>query len=270
MKHLQTSTELQERALLFAIGALPESERRDFVRHLQEDDCRVCLEETLEFQNAAQSLALGLPGEIPSASVKERLMAQVRAEVAGVDGIKATRPSIEPAAGERRGVWYWAEKLVLAAAVVVMAITVTINSGLRSQIETLTTRIGELEGQAARDRARLVLLTSPQVAVVNLQGQGSAPQARGRIFWSQTDRVWLFFIESLPPAPSDRTYQLWFVPATGNPVSAQVFNTNPDGSAVLEIPLPPGATNFKAAAVTTEPAGGLPQPSGAFVLLGGA
>jgi anti-sigma-K factor RskA len=263
MKHSQTSTELQERALLFAIGALPENERREFVRHLQEDDCRVCIEERLEFQSAAQSLALGLPTETPSASVKARLMAQVRAEVQEI------RPSVGRADRERRGAWYWTEKLVLAAAVVVMAITMTINSSLRSEIETLTTRVAELEGQAGRDRARLVLLTSPQVTVVNLEGQGSAPQARGRIFWSQSDRVWLFFIESLPPTPADRTYQLWFVPNTGNPVSAQVFNTNADGSAVLEIHLPAAATDFKAAAVTTEPAGGLPQPSGAFVLLGG-
>jgi anti-sigma-K factor RskA len=57
------------------------------------------------------------------------------------------------------------------------------------------------------------------------------------------------------------------VPQQGDPVSAQVFNTNTDGSARLEIQLPAEATVLKVAAVTTEPAGGLPQPSGAFVLL---
>jgi hypothetical protein len=53
------------------------------------------------------------------------------------------------------------------------------------------------------------------------------------------------------------------------PLSARVFNTDAAGAAMLEIPLPPGAADFMAAAVTTEPAGGLPQPSTAFVLLGG-
>ena len=64
------------------------------------------------------------------------------------------------------------------------------------------------------------------------------------------------------------SYQLWFVPKTGNPVSARVFNTQPNGTAELTIDLPGDLPDLKAAAVTTEPAGGLPQPSGDFALLG--
>jgi hypothetical protein len=37
---------------------------------------------------------------------------------------------------------------------------------------------------------------------------------------------------------------------------------------MFEIPVPANIGELKAAAVTTEPAGGLPQPSGSFVLLG--
>ncbi len=62
--------------------------------------------------------------------------------------------------------------------------------------------------------------------------------------------------------------QLWFVPVSGNPVSAVVFNTATDGSAEKEIDVPEAVVALKAAAVTTEPAGGLPQPSGPFALLG--
>lgn len=185
-------------------------------------------------------------------------MAQVRVEV------EDRAPG-----SEGRNAWYWVEKLALAAAVVVLALTLIINSGLRSQVETLSIRLGELEGEVGRDRTTLAMLTSPQVTVVNLQGQGSESQARARIFWSQRDRVWLMYIEGLPPAPAGRSYQLWFVPQAGNPLSAQVFNTSSDGSAMLEISLPGSATDFKAAAVTTEPAGGVPLPTGPFVLLGG-
>jgi anti-sigma-K factor RskA len=259
MKHHESSNELQEKAMLYAIGALPEEERRDYARHLEEDGCAVCISENLEFQNAAQSLAMGLPSNTPSGAVKERLMAQVRAE-AGTNVFRVAAPS--------RNFWYWAEKLVLAAAVVLLAITATINSGLRRDVGTLTSRLVELEDRVRRDGVTLATLTSPEVRVVNLAGQGVTPQARARIFWNETDRVWLLYVTGLPPVPQDRDYQLWFVPQRGNPQSVRVFNTNADGSAMLEIPVPAGATDFMAAAVTTEPAGGLPQPSGAFVLLG--
>lgn len=72
----------------------------------------------------------------------------------------------------------------------------------------------------------------------------------------------------MPPVTADKSYQLWFVPKSGPPISASVFNTNSNGSLGIEIPVPDTVTDLKAAAVTTKPAGGLPAPSGAFALLG--
>src|SRR2546425_915082 len=92
-------------------------------------------------------------------------------------------------------------------------------------------------------------------------------QASARIFWDQSKRKWFFYVRDLPRLPADKSYQLWFVPNSGNPVSAAVFNTENDGSAEAEIDVPQGLATLKAAAVTTGPAGGLPQPSGAFALL---
>ena len=263
MKHLQTNSELQERALLYAIGALPEDDRREYLRHLEHDGCEVCLAESFEFQEAAHSLAQALPPQTPSASVKQRLMAQVRAESG-----TAIAPVVRdfPVRSHR---WYWLEKLVLAAAVIVLAISASINSGLRREVGTLTARIGELEDQVRRDGAKLVMLTSPDVRVLELKGQGITPGAKARIFWNEATGMWLGSVTGLPQVPADRTYQLWFVPKGANPVSAHVFNTNADGSAMFEIALPASAINFMAAAVTPEPAGGLPQPTGAFALLGG-
>ena len=108
---------------------------------------------------------------------------------------------------------------------------------------------------------------STDVQITNLAGQGTTPEAKARLFWDQQRRHWSVYVNNLPPAPANRSYQLWFVPKAGNPVSAGVFNTEANGSAVVEADVPAGL-DLMAAAVTTEPAGGLPQPTGPFALLG--
>src|SRR6187401_1813416 len=77
MKHLQLTDELQEQASLYASGAMTESERREYARHLEEDNCAVCRREAEEFEAATGLLALGLDPLSPSPSVKDRLMASV-------------------------------------------------------------------------------------------------------------------------------------------------------------------------------------------------
>src|SRR6185295_12016611 len=79
MKHLQVTEELQERAVLYAAGALDENERREYARHLDEDNCDICRSEALESEAAAQSLLMSVPVQTPSESVKKRLLAQAEA-----------------------------------------------------------------------------------------------------------------------------------------------------------------------------------------------
>jgi anti-sigma-K factor RskA len=258
MTHIQLTDELQERAILYAAGALPEDERREHLQHLEEDGCAVCREAAREFESIAQTLAMGLPHETPSPAVKERLMAQISL----VPGSLREMPRTP------RRALFWTGWLAAAASWILIAFVFNMNANLRNNVESLSARVAELETQIGSQRTVLASLTSPQVRVVNLSGQGATPQARGRIFWDERQRNWRVYVGSLPPAPAQRTYQLWFVPRTGNPVSASVFNTTGDGSAELDIAIPAGVTEVAAAAVTTEPAGGVPQPTGGFVLLG--
>ena len=142
------------------------------------------------------------------------------------------------------------------------------NDELRRVADELNSRIAQLEVQLVEQQNQIAIVTSPSVRVVDLAGQGTNVQARGRIFWNQEQKRWFFNVRGLPAAPSDKSYQLWFVPKSGNPVSAQVFNTDSNGSAQIEVPVPDQVNDLKAAAVTTEPFGGRPQPSGPFALLG--
>ena len=260
MRHQQLTDELQEKAILYAAGALDEDERREYERHLDEDNCTVCRGEVRESEAAAQSLTIMLPMQTPSESVKRRLIARVEA---------ASLPDRSRHSAERsKPAFAWGGWLAAAAAAVLAAVFFNTNAGLREEVQSLNTRVAELESQMTSQRTRLAMMASPTTTVINLVGQGSTPQARAKIFWDEPGRRWDVSVENLPAVPNDRAYQLWFVPRTGNPVSAEVFNTTPTGSAMLDIPVPAGVTTLMAAAVTVEPAGGSPQPTSGFALLG--
>ena len=260
MKHQQLTGELHERALLYAAGALDEPERTEYSRHLEEDDCAVCKAEVLESEAAAQSLAMMLPLQTPSESVKQRLLA--RAEATRV----AERPRVVEE--RRRSPFAWGGWLAAAAALVLAALLLNLNARLRQQVESLNAQVVQLESQITAQRTLYQVMTSPKTKVITLAGLNSTPQARGRIFWDEQGRLWRFYVEGLPAAPTNRDYQLWAVPAGAKPVSAVVFNTDGNGSAMLELPSPLVA-GMLTAAVTEEPAGGSPQPTtSAFNLAG--
>src|SRR5215831_12406270 len=78
MRHTQLTDDLQEQASLYAAGAMTDSERKEFARHLDEDQCSVCVAEVKELQSVAAMLAFDTTLAVPSPSVRDRLMEQAR------------------------------------------------------------------------------------------------------------------------------------------------------------------------------------------------
>lgn len=262
MKHTELTIDLQEKASLYAAGALTEMERQEFVRHLDEDQCSVCRSEVNELQSAISLLAFAIPSEGPSASVKSRLLEQAR--------MAAPAPA-RPFAVEQpaRFRWFqWVSAAVAVASIIVAVVVSRDNRSLRQQSAELTSQIAQLEVQLTRERSNIAVLTSTGNRVVDLAGQGTNVQASARVVVDAQQRRWKVYIHDLPPVPSDKSYQMWFVPKTGAPIPSEVFNTMADGTYVFEVTVPDDAIGLSAAAVTTEPAGGGTRPTGAFALLG--
>ena len=127
-------------------------------------------------------------------------------------------------------------------------------------------RQSEEELLQARDRlastsaALATVAAGPETVLAGLGGRRTNKKK-----YSGRDGV-LLVVEGLPRPPEDRTYQLWGI-VDGTPVSAGLFSTDADGGGFLWTDVvPAGAVELWA--VTEEPAGGVPRPTGDMVLRG--
>src|SRR5262249_16330175 len=143
-------------------------------------------------------------------------------------------------------------------------VVVRMNGDLRRNAAELNSQIARLEVQITRQQQIVDVVTSTGSRVVDLAGQGATVQASGRMALDGQRKRAVFSVASLPPAPDGKSYQLWFVTKAGEKLSASVFDTD-NGKFTVELPVPDGV--LAAAAVTVEPRGGSPQPTGGFALL---
>ena len=136
---------------------------------------------------------------------------------------------------------------------------------LRAEIQGQKEELARLSEQVRRTRDTILLVRSPGSKVIDLAGQGDAASAAARVFWDVRKGTWRLYVDNLPPLSEGKTYQLWLITPQAK-VSAGVFNPQEEISGAVTVP--PGAGAVVAAAVTPEPAGGSPQPTGAILLLG--
>jgi anti-sigma-K factor RskA len=120
----------------------------------------------------------------------------------------------------------------------------------------------------AEQRAVLTLLRDPATQVVALAGQAPAPAARARILW-HARQGGLLITAGLPTLAEGKAYQLWAIVGTQAPVPAGTFSVDAGGTGSLKVPVLPAVVGtVDVFAVTLEPAGGLPAPSGPMMLVG--
>jgi anti-sigma-K factor RskA len=119
----------------------------------------------------------------------------------------------------------------------------------------------------ARRDLRVRVLESDDVKVLFLGGKDPQPSARAKVFWSEKAKTGMILAGSLAPLPPDKQYELW-VFSEGKPVAAGVFDADPSGRALFESLHLPGVVLAQNFAVTIEPRGGVPQPTGPIVLVG--
>jgi anti-sigma-K factor RskA len=260
-----THEELKELTGAYVLGVLSDAERETLERHLA--TCPDCAREIRELNAVATGLAHAVPQVDPPAALRDRVLRAVTATAAE----STTAPPSLP----RNNAPVWLAIAASIAAVALGLYSVTLRQridALQAQLRDATARAEGVErelqiARASADRAGRIaaILEAPDVRRIDLAGQPSAPGAAGRAFWSPT-RGLVFTAANLPPPPPGRQYQLWVIPpGSTTPISAGLLEGVGQTLTVVD---PSTAARVGAVAVSIEPAGGVPQPTGDIVLLG--
>jgi hypothetical protein len=253
MAHSQRHEEL---VAAVALGIQDAADQTELARHLAEG-CLVCEELLLDLRGAATAMAAGVRPVTPAPHVRSGVLASLGPSRA---------PAARPASTGAWRVFATAAALLLVAAGLDDARLRRQSEDLRSQSAALAGRLQSAQTALAERVLRARVLESDDVQMMLLGGKDPQPGARGRVFWSPRARRGILVAGNLAALPADRQYELW-VFLQGKPVNAGVFDVDASGRALFEsTDFPePDAQNF---AVTVEPRGGVPAPTGPVVLVG--
>ena len=139
---------------------------------------------------------------------------------------------------------------------------------LSADLELATQRADDtfVSLQAARDS--LALLTDPTLRTVQLAGTPEMPDAVARVMFEPRRGVLHLSAADLRALDEGKTYELWSPPDEPPPIPLGTFDPETDGRATYRTTiLDPGA-RITAIAISIEPAGGVPAPTGPIVLVG--
>jgi anti-sigma-K factor RskA len=220
--------------LLYVTDGLEPSEQQELRAHLA-GGCPACAGALAEAQATVPHLPMTLPRSTPPASARDKLLSRVAADV-----------SLQMKSPVRHLMW---PRLAVAAC---------LGALFASALFWMTTG---REFNPAR---------SPDLQFVKLTGGEPQPKAHGRIFWDRVNNNWHVQVFDLKPPPAGRTYELWFITPDQKKVPGPTFTVDERGRGNLVAAVPKDIGAIALAAVTDEPAGGVPAPTGQVQLVGDA
>jgi anti-sigma-K factor RskA len=243
-----------ERAEIYALGALDREDLTLFEAHLVAG-CALCETHLRESREALIQLPRSLAPLEPPPRVKTVLLKRIAPETKRAIAERTASPWL-----------WWSLAGGLAAAALLIAVSWNLIAS-RNQVRELQGRLAALQSQVNEREEVIRFLSDPQVRIVNLAALPASPGASGQLLWNPRSSAGLLLVTGLPPTTADKAYELWGI-AGAEPVPAGVFTVNQGGVTLFRLPALPQAKNFDKFAVTLEPAGGVPQPTGPMHLLG--
>lgn len=275
-----TPAELHELAPIFALGALDGDDLTSFRAALPGSP--ELQQEVTSFEAVCGRLAHATAAAKPSGASRARSLGAVGAFPMTV--ARAT-PAPAPARNVLRrppGPWFAAAAALaavgfgLAAAHYHMTarklgfmvrVSEQKREALQHDLDRASSELATVQAQLTREVAFRELVAHRESRQILLAGLDAAPAAVARAVWNPGTREAVLLVAGLPQTPPGKVYEAWVI-GSGAPVPAGTFQVDASGKAVLRLPAVDETSRVKTFAVTVEPDGGTPAPTGAMVLAG--
>jgi anti-sigma-K factor RskA len=244
-------------ASVYAVGGLDGDELAQFEAHLP--TCSTCRASVRELEETLARAALTIPPQPPPAAAREALMRRV----------------VERREERSHGWLRWAAATLVAAGAAAVFVGTWVAVHYEARLGQMARETAAVKERVARNEAALQeqlalyrdavdLLRDPATRVVELRGRDGAAAASGRMIWNDNAGGHLV-VTGLPPAPAGKAYALWAI-AGGTPRPVGLFGVDQSGRGGQRITAEAARERAQAFAVSLEPEGGTPAPTGPIVL----
>jgi anti-sigma-K factor RskA len=273
-------TKFIQQCSAYATGALADEELKSFAEYLH----RASQEERellAELVTTASLLPLVLDRKTPPTHLKQQLMQRIKLASHAQQAVSERTVESMGTATLRRRNWIPLGVSAVIGMIVLFSLFAlrllnTIDeqnkslATVQTEKQQLQTRIVALTDELTRKEELLKVLASKRIEMTVMNGLKSNPVSYGKIIWDPEKRTAILQVSNLPPVPSDKDYQLWVI-KDKKPISAGVFalrQSETNGFFKIENLAEIDRKSIGAFAVTLEPKGGVPQPTGQMYLLG--
>lgn len=231
-----------------ALSALDAAEAHALNEHLE--NCAECRKELEEWQATAATLALTADSVEPSPAVRERILSEVRKDLAS--------PEVLPFRSTPRNIWSSFGSLGAMAAVVLL-------TALIVGLIVLWQQNGRMREELALSKQFVELVTTPGARVSELKGIDLGAGATASLAYDQNGHAMLM-ANKLPQPPQGKAYQLWFIVGKNPPMPGKTFSPDNTGKGMLKEQMPREAINSAIFAITMEPESGSSAPTSPIYL----
>lgn len=216
----------------YALGILEPEEVDAVERHLE--SCPPCRALAESYRAVPTDLLYAVPQVAPPPSLRDRVLARIAEQVAPVP---AETAAPLPTPRQRTGLARFLESLF----------------GGSRDVEA---------GRLLRE-----LIADPDSIVISLAGTEHAPESTARLVSAPRRHEAVLVTRGLRALDRAHQYQVWLLRG-GQPRPSTVFRVGAGGEGIAVVPAQGLVTAFDTVAITPEPAGGSPGPTGPIVLAG--